>query len=388
VLRSLEEEGQKQRCESLVVHVATDVAIYTLNQKRRELARIEGDYEITITFDPKEGLKAGDFEIDRIGVRDPATRPKTFIPVEMPAEPEPEVEPEPDEESEREEPAAVSSDEPRRDTQQPAQGEPGEPGGRRRRRRRRRGGRDRGFEGDQPREHVAQQINGATPAPTFELEVQNGVEPAHEQEPAAEGVPPPQGEGALQGEQQGPPGEGGRRKRRRRRRGRRGGRDRDFFGGEQRPESGGEQRVESAGDEPRVEPVGELAVEPGVSEPSIEVISPPAPKFFEDRFGTVIDEIDTTPRDVSNTNAPPEPPEAVPNAASTPVWSLESENAAAAAREGSEKRHRREPRAKKVEHVAEEEKPRAAPAEPEPRREAPPAESQPSKRGWWQRTFK
>ncbi len=32
-----------------------DVAIYTLNQKRRELARIEGDYQMAIAFEPKEG---------------------------------------------------------------------------------------------------------------------------------------------------------------------------------------------------------------------------------------------------------------------------------------------------------------------------------------------
>jgi ribonuclease E len=384
VLRNLEEEGQKQRCESLVVRVAADVAIYTLNQKRRELARIEGDYDIAITFDPKEGLKAGDFEIDRIGVRDPATRPKTFVPIEAPPEPEPEVAPEPEEETERDEPVAASSDEPRRDTQQ--QQQQGEPGGRRKRRRRRRGGRDRGFEGDQPRQPLAQQTNGAAPA--FELEVQTGVEPARAQEAAPEGVPQPQGEGAIQGEQQGPPGEGGRRRRRRRRRGRRGGRDRDFFGGEPHPEAGGELHVESSGGEPRVEPAAEPPVESGIIEPAIEVIAPPAPKFFEDRFGTVIDEIDTTPRDVSSIVASSPLPEALPNAASTPVWSLESENAAAAAREGGEKRHRREPRAKKDVRFAEEDKPRAAPPEPEPRPETPSAESQSGKRGWWQRAFR
>jgi len=40
VLRGLEEEAQKQRAESLIVRVANEVVIYTLNQKRRELTRL------------------------------------------------------------------------------------------------------------------------------------------------------------------------------------------------------------------------------------------------------------------------------------------------------------------------------------------------------------
>jgi ribonuclease E len=46
VLRGLEEEAQKQRAEGLTVKVAADVAMYTLNQKRRELSRLESEYAI------------------------------------------------------------------------------------------------------------------------------------------------------------------------------------------------------------------------------------------------------------------------------------------------------------------------------------------------------
>ncbi len=76
VLRGLEEEAQKQRAEGLTVRVASDVAIYTLNQKRRELSRLETEYSITINFEPKHELMAGAFEIDRIGQRNPEDFPR------------------------------------------------------------------------------------------------------------------------------------------------------------------------------------------------------------------------------------------------------------------------------------------------------------------------
>src|SRR5579863_5730082 len=97
VLRGLEDEGQRQRANTLIVKVAIDVAVYTLNQKRRELARIEADNGVTIQFEPKEGEIAGNFEIERIGQRAPDERPK-LAPI-----PEPVFEPEIIEEAEAEE---------------------------------------------------------------------------------------------------------------------------------------------------------------------------------------------------------------------------------------------------------------------------------------------
>ena len=52
------------------------MAIYTLNQKRRELARIETEYGMEVSFEPKEGLMAGHFELDRTRTRDPEDRPR------------------------------------------------------------------------------------------------------------------------------------------------------------------------------------------------------------------------------------------------------------------------------------------------------------------------
>ncbi len=143
VLRALDEEGQRQRATALTVHVPVDVAIYALNQKRREIARMEHDYDITITFQPESEMQAGTFDMERIGQRAPEERPRTApspdapLPVAVDS-PSDEV----DEENE-----TVAED----DAEQTAPAAPqaadaptnGEGGGRRRRRRRRRG-RDRG----------------------------------------------------------------------------------------------------------------------------------------------------------------------------------------------------------------------------------------------------
>ncbi len=69
VLRALDEEGQRARASAIHVRVANDVALYTLNQKRRELARIEADYGMTISFEPKSDLMAGTFDLERIVAR-------------------------------------------------------------------------------------------------------------------------------------------------------------------------------------------------------------------------------------------------------------------------------------------------------------------------------
>ncbi len=331
VLRGLEEEAQRQRAESLIVRVAADVAIYTLNQKRRELARLESEYDITITFDPKDDLKGGDFEIDRLGQRDPASRPKQLPPIEAAPAVE-EAEPEPDiiedEESEQ--------DEPKKEGEFAADAQPHLPqgeGGRRKRRRRRRGGRDRDrpFQNDQhhgqnqPQQAVPMANGQGTSADSATEEAVTASEPSAQFQPSSR---PPQSGDLHLGEQQN--GEGGRRRKRRRRRGRRGGRDRDQVGG-------GEQRTEN---------------------------DTPTEVRLEDRFGQ-FDEIDTTPRDEPRGQPVIQPPpEAIPNAASTPVWSLKAE--------GTEVQKPKQDK------------------DPEPRASSEPAETQsaPGKKGWWQKAFR
>jgi ribonuclease E len=353
VLRGLEEEAQKQRAEGLIVRVAADVAIYTLNQKRPELARLESEYDIAITFEPKEGLKAGDFEIDRVGQRDPQSRPRA--PVE--AEPEPVAPPEVESEPAEEEQSLEPQKEAPVEAQQQQTGE----GNRRRRRRRRRGGRDRaGDRQDEfrPPQPTAPEAEDDT-AQTEEL---SGPESEPERRPVQNGQPQHIESGA-------PPGEGGRRRRRRRRRGRRGGRDN--IGGEQRGETHSPAYADNR---------------------------------LEDRFGRS-DEIDTTPREEPRAQSapvfPPAESQIVPNASSTPVWSLGGESSEAL--KPIEKRRvveatlkpNKEPQVAVEPLPSESAAPASEPASesisatvptPEPVQGSEPA--QPAKKGWWQRAFR
>ena len=326
VLRGLEEEAQKQRADGLTVKVASDVAIYTLNQKRRELSRLETEYSITINFEPKAELMAGAFEIERIGHRNPEDfpRPQLAPPAEPVLEEEENLDLIEEEELEEEDEAieaaeaAASEEERPRESFERADGEG-------RRRRRRRGGRNRNRrrEGGGQRDGRAHDFPQAAPAPIAEGEggdleavgPEDMVEGGEEFATEREGQPPQ-------------PGEGGRR-RRRRRRGRRGG-NRERFG-----QQGEQQPVE--------EPSSD------VTAPALPAPQPPAAftadRFGGDRFGAV-DEIDTTP---------PDAPAAPANVSSSPSWSLDDAN--------------------EIDTTPKEE---AKPAEP----------GAPTKKGWWQRAFK
>jgi ribonuclease E len=265
VLRALEEEGEKNRASAVTVKVANDVAIYTLNQKRRELARIEAEYGMEVSFEPKEGLMAGHFELDRIRTRDPEDRPRShavsieagFVPSDEPEDDVVEAEEE-EEIEEAEEATTAAEEETHPAPQQSREGEG-------KRRRRRRGGRGRN------RDRGSRPEGADTAAPAGEV---GGV--------AAEAAEADHGEAGDEQHahednghstgSEGQNGEGGGR-RRRRRRGRRGGRSRDE--------------------------------------------AQPASSFTSDadRFGTP-DEIDTTP-----TSSPVH----APGAPSAPVWSLQDD---------------------------------------------------------------
>ena len=104
VLRGLEEEAEKNRAAAVTVRIANDVAIYVLNQKRHELARIEAEHGMEIFFDPKAGIAAGNFELERTKQRDPSERPRnSAVSIEAGFVPSSEPEPEYEEEAEEEE---------------------------------------------------------------------------------------------------------------------------------------------------------------------------------------------------------------------------------------------------------------------------------------------
>jgi len=331
VLRGIEEEAQKQRAEGLTVKVAGDVAMYTLNQKRRELSRLENEHAITISFQPEDALMAGAFEIERVGHRNPEdfqrhTPAAIAAPVmedeDLDIVEEEEIE-ETQDAAEATETAAPSDDEEPRERSESSENGDG------RRRRRRRGGRNRGGrgrdrdqrEGGQPREAPAPAgsqdpaADGA-PEPGLAAGAQDAVEGGEEfsEEPQTDGGAPTKQNG------EGP-------RRRRRRRGRRGGNRERFTADGERVEQPSEP--------------GEQAAAPPAPEPPPVSRTPAA--FVADRYGAP-DEIDTTPRD--------DAPRVVPNTASHPSWSLSD----------------------------------STEIDTTPRDESKQTES--SKKGWWQRAFR
>ena len=135
VLRAIEEEAEKNRAAAVTVKVASEVAIYTLNQKRRELARMEAEYGMEISFEPKEGLMGGTFELERTRQRDPGERPRSSA-VSIEAGFVPSHEPEDDyveevDEPEEEEESIENEDCRRRTCEQDHEAKPNLPGSRR-----------------------------------------------------------------------------------------------------------------------------------------------------------------------------------------------------------------------------------------------------------------
>ncbi len=275
VLRGLEEEGEKNRAAAVTVKIASEVALYILNQKRAELSRIETEHGMSIVFEPTEGMAAGNFEIERTKTRDPGERPRpSAVSIEAGFVPSDEPDPEYEEEVEEEELEAAEDDvadgeeagEPQSFDRPEGQGQRESREGSRRRRRR--GGRGRGRERGERPEGQQAPVEGAEGATVQAAEGENTA-------------PQEQQDGQQSGPSLGETAEG--RRRRRRRRGRRGGRDR-----EDRPQTEGMEHPQTG-----------FANE-------------------ADRFGAVPDEIDTTPSDVKH--AP-----VAPGAPSAPVWSLQDD---------------------------------------------------------------
>jgi ribonuclease E len=181
-----------------------------------------------VSFEPKEGLMAGHFELERTRVRDPEDRPRNHaVSIEAGFVPsnEPEDEIAPEEEDEEIEESEESVEPKSSETPDAPAARDGE-GGRRRRRRGGRGrNRDRGPRPEglsqeaAPPESRAADENGQADAP------QASTHQASTLAPEASNGQLDNGDFAASGNGQQAPGDGGRR--RRRRRGRRGGRNRD-----------------------------------------------------------------------------------------------------------------------------------------------------------------
>jgi len=285
VLRGLEEEGEKNRAAAVTVKIAHEVALYILNQKRHELSRIETEHGMQISFEPKEGLAAGTFELERTKSRDPGERPRPVAAVGIEAGFVSSDEPEPDyvEEVEEEELEAAETESAESEEASETQSFDRPEGGRENReaggrRRRRRGGRGRN-RGERPENQQQQAAAKVAENAEAETERAEGENPNGEQQAQHNGHDHQQGQ---------PAGENGEvRRRRRRRRGRRGGRDRVEHGAH------GDTLAQGEGIEHHQTGFANEA----------------------DRFGAVPDEIDTTPTDVKH----------APGAPSAPVWSLQDD---------------------------------------------------------------
>ena len=235
VLRAVEEYCQREKSPAITLRVPPEIAIYILNHKRTQLTAIEDRYGIYIYIESKPSLTASTYELER-GANvpfEPRRPAAAAVTVESALEANDDVV----EESSEEDVAAVEpggEDEPEGEettSQQPRDGDQ-----RRGRRRRRRGGRDRHREGRGPQ----QQQGGGTPpgygpqpVVDFNAEASSGFDQSadagdnddDDAEDSAEAAG--QSQGQPRGDEQGRGDGEGRRRRRRGRRGRRGRRDGD-----------------------------------------------------------------------------------------------------------------------------------------------------------------
>ncbi len=264
LLRALDEEGQRAPSGNLTIKAPPDVTIYTLNQKRREVARIEEAYNLGISFEPTPTMMGGNFELERTGQRVPVARPAaTPISVEAgfrEAQPEEEAAEEVEPETVADAPKASAPARPH-EAAGPTEGD----GGRRRRRRRRRGGRGRNgqphsqhVQEGQPPQHEPRAVESAEPQ-------DNGSDDGESDDHAGADAAGPQ---AAPAEGSGPsPAEGGGRKRRRRR-GRRGRRHEGEFGNSGHRTPAAQTEIQSSPLEPAAHHEGDERPRPKPIEPN------------------------------------------------------------------------------------------------------------------------
>jgi len=218
VLRSIEEEGIRNRSTAITVEVPTAVALYILNQKRRALAEIEARHGLRVFLDGDDTLVPPDFRIERMKTLAPEAErahPVSHVSAPLLDEEFEEVELEEGETEETAETAEAGeergggrrrsrrrrrrrdearpeaeagetaaeaageeeSDEARAEAGAPADESAEEPGQRRRRRRGRRGGRRRGRRSEQGAEVIARPEEVGAAATTEQPAEPVGPEP-------------------------------------------------------------------------------------------------------------------------------------------------------------------------------------------------------------------
>lgn len=86
ILRVIEEEGVRRRSSEITVHVATPVALYVLNNKRKTLDEIEARYGLQAFLRGDDSLIAPDYRMDRVKAANPLPIPE--MPAPLPADPD------------------------------------------------------------------------------------------------------------------------------------------------------------------------------------------------------------------------------------------------------------------------------------------------------------
>ncbi|GAB3123368.1 Rne/Rng family ribonuclease [Novispirillum itersonii] len=86
ILRVIEEEGVRRRSSEITVHVATPVALYVLNNKRKTLDEIEARYGLQAFLRGDDSLIAPDYRMDRVKADNPLPVPE--MPAPLPYDPD------------------------------------------------------------------------------------------------------------------------------------------------------------------------------------------------------------------------------------------------------------------------------------------------------------
>lgn len=86
ILRVIEEEGVRRRSSEITVHVATPVALYVLNNKRKALDEIEACYGLQAFLRGDDSLIAPDYRMDRVKAANPLPVPE--MPAPLPYDPD------------------------------------------------------------------------------------------------------------------------------------------------------------------------------------------------------------------------------------------------------------------------------------------------------------
>ncbi len=68
MLRTLEEEAMRKRNSEITMHIPSEMALYILNHKRDQLARIETDYELKVYLEGDDSLIPPDYRMDKVKI--------------------------------------------------------------------------------------------------------------------------------------------------------------------------------------------------------------------------------------------------------------------------------------------------------------------------------